>query len=200
MINVKEQDYAYQLKQETKTAHQETEKVLVQHLKQIRSKKDYAAILKTFYGYFEPLERLIHTYISHTDLPDINERRKASRLQDDLVALEINGKPDICQILPTIQNNSHAFGALYVIEGSTLGGEIIVKMLKANTAICLEEAALGFFYGYKEYNHTMWQKFQTALQEHVNDHNIQHVINAANETFRLLKNWMFLQHETTTSY
>jgi heme oxygenase (biliverdin-IX-beta and delta-forming) len=200
MINVKEQDYAYRLKQETKTAHQETEKVLVQRLQQISSKEDYVAILKMFYGYFEPLERLIHDHLNKTHLPDINERRKAARVQDDLTALKINGKPDICQTLPAIQNNSHAFGALYVIEGSTLGGEIIVKMLQRNTAVDLQDDALSFFYGYKEHNKTMWQKFQLALQEHVGNHNLEQVIAAADETFRLLKNWMLFQHETTSPY
>lgn len=198
MANVKEVGFGHRLKEETKTAHQETEKVLVQWMKRISTKDDYAGILKMFYGYFDPLEHLIYSQISESDLPDFKERRKATRLVEDLAALDILTKPNTSKSLPTIQNNSHAFGALYVIEGSTLGGEVIVKMLKANLALQLPDAALSFFYGYRENNKQMWQKFQHALQEHVSEHNMQQVILAANETFWLLKKWMLQQHETTT--
>ncbi len=200
MADVNEQYYAYTLKQETKPAHIETEKVLVKRLKEMRTKEAYAGVLKMFYGFVRPLEQQINSYISELELADINERRKATRLQDDLIALGIDEKPDICKDLPTIHNTSHAFGALYVIEGSTLGGEIIVKMLKANSALEVPDAALSFFYGYKENNLQMWQKFQRSMEQHMKPANVQQVIKAANETFRFLKNWMIYQHETTSPY
>lgn len=201
MTNVKQQDYAISLKHETKVAHLETEHILVQRLKKIQKKEDYAAILKMFYGYFAPLEKLVDNYIGKHLLQDIDERRKASRLQNDLVALGVTNKPDICAELPTIQNSSHAFGALYVLEGSTLGGEIIVKMLKANPALQIQDAALSFFYGYGENNKLMWQRFQKALHQHIGDSNkLLEVTMAANETFRCLKNWMLNHHHATNPY
>lgn len=179
------------IKKETKIAHAETEKILIPQLKNIQSKDDYARILQMFYGYFTPLQSRIEKFIDDRNLPDINERRKVAAIETDLFSLGVKEKPDICTQLPAIHHPLQALGALYVIEGSTLGGAIIAKMLQNNTALQATDAMLNFFKGYGEDTMQMWQAFKSFLENKIEtDDDLAQVIVAANETFVKLKAWM----------
>jgi heme oxygenase (biliverdin-IX-beta and delta-forming) len=180
-----------EIKKRTKQAHIETEHLLVPKLKSIRSKEDYAALLAMFYGFFGPLQERIERYINKQVLPDIEQRRKAVVIEQDIFNLQVNKKLDICDDLPTIHRLLQAFGALYVIEGSTLGGEIISKMLRKNEAVNIPEDSLQFFKGYGDQNGAMWQRFKQHMFLHLhNDEDVTTTTDAANETFVKLKNWM----------
>jgi len=68
------------------------------------------------------------------------------------------------EFLPEIKNTAQAFGALYVIEGSTLGGQIIKKMVQKQ--LCMEgNNGLSFFDGYREATSDMWQVFKGAYYQ-----------------------------------
>ena len=183
------------IKSETKQAHIETEQLLVPLLKNIKTKEDYAAVLSIFYGLFQPLQKEIEKHITEHALPDITKRRKAASIEKDIFYLEVNRKADICQDLPTIHHLLQAFGALYVVEGSTLGGQIITKMLQKNTSVSLPENSLNFFKGYGQDNVMMWQQFKTTLQQHIaNEDQLQQLVLAANDTFTKFKNWILKFH------
>lgn len=180
-----------EIKNKTKQAHLETEHLLIPKLKSIQSKEDYAAILSMFYGFFSPLQQRIESHITKQTLPDIEQRRKAAVIEQDIVSLHVSQKLDICEDLPTIHHLLQAFGALYVIEGSTLGGEIISKMLRKNDNVNIPENALQFFKGYGEQNLAMWQSFKEfMLQQIHSDTDVAIVTDAAKDTFVKLKNWM----------
>lgn len=177
------------LKEATKTNHQQLEKVLVGKLKAIRSAEGYADVLKLFYGYFGGLELLINNTIGDDILPDNAERRKTQSLANDLQFLgsEIPTKATVDE-LPALNTPLQALGALYVIEGSTLGGKIISKMMQQQLG--LEAGAMTFFAGYGNRTDQMWETFKNAL-----DHQAQNpeqeavVIAAANETFLKFGEW-----------
>ncbi|WP_121354685.1 biliverdin-producing heme oxygenase [Flavisolibacter nicotianae] len=176
------------IKETTRTLHEEVEQLLLPQLTTIKNPGDYGSILKMFYGYFQPLENLIHQYITKEELPDIADRRKAAAIRNDLNAI---GDSEIawqsCTHLPRLQNTAQAFGALYVLEGSTLGGKMIAKMLLKNAAFSTCENALTFFSGYGEDTGNKWKTFLDVLnrQENAGD-----VVHGANETFLYLKRWM----------
>jgi heme oxygenase (biliverdin-IX-beta and delta-forming) len=188
MDSVQALNYSLQIKHQTKEAHLETERSLIPLLKSIRSKDDYGKVLQLFYGYYAPLEEKIESVITEEELPDLKDRRKASLLHHDLSNLQIKWKPDLCTDLPTVDHLPQAFGALYVLEGSTLGGVIISKMLQSNPHAALDHTVLQFFSGYGEDNMLMWERFQEHLQQAINnDDELQLAIAAANETFLKLK-------------
>ena len=172
----------------TKTVHEEVEQLLLPRLTAIQNQDDYAAILKMFYGYFYPLEKIVQSHISPSELPDVTERRQAASIVKDLQAIG-HGENQIalCTQLPQIEKTAQAAGALYVLEGSTLGGKVIVKMLRRNKGAAVPENALRFFEGYGEETGNKWKAFLQFLnrQENTND-----VVAAANETFLYLKYWM----------
>lgn len=181
------------LKTETAQHHAETENYLVPHLKQIQTTADYAAILRMFYGFFKPLEEQIAGVISTDFLPDISSRKKAHLAEQDLQRLadQAGEELSIAKSLPSINNLRQAFGALYVLEGSTLGGRYIAKMLAKNQAN-LPAAAMSFFEGYGEATGPMWLAFQQKLNEFTPEETPE-IIAAANETFIKMKAWMQTQ-------
>ena len=179
---------AAMIKDSTKTVHEDVEQLLLPHLASVQNTADYAAILKMFYGYFLPLEKMIEAFITQAILPDMTERRKASAIMHDLSAIgqEVEAL-SLCTHLPQIENAAQAIGALYVLEGSTLGGKMIAKMLRKNEALSLTDDKLTFFSGYGEETGNKWRTFLLVLNEQEDSSD---VVKGANETFFYLKCWM----------
>lgn len=174
------------VKNVTQKEHEEVEAILLPALTSIRTTEDYATILKMFYGYFYPIETSIENFLPLDLLPDLAERRKASTLLEDLHRLgQATDILPICKKLPSISNPAQAFGALYVLEGSTLGGKQIAKMLAKNPAV--PEGTTRFFSGYGEQTGSRWKSFVQVFNQQSDG---EAVIASANETFYLLKGWM----------
>lgn len=182
---------AEQLKKDTLVNHQQLEKMLVSRMKATRSTTDYVNLLQLFYGYFGGLEMHIAPYINSENLADYADRRKSAALADDIKAL--GGQPDekaSATDLPAINSAPQAFAALYVIEGSTLGGKIISKMMAQQLNITNGQG-LKFFSGYGDATETMWNSFKTALNTQADTiANQTIVIDTANETFTKFKQWI----------
>ena len=182
---------ADQLKTDTLENHQQLEKMLVGRMKAIRSAADYANLLQLFYSYFGGLEEQIDLYIGKAELPDYNVRRKSIALANDIRAMGATpGVKASADYLPEIGNRLQAFAAMYVIEGSTLGGKYISKMMAQQLNI-KDEHGLSFFSGYGDNTDTMWECFKITLngQEKVAG-DADMVISTANETFAKFKKWI----------
>ena len=176
------------LKEETALAHRESENILHPWITRIRSLEDYAELLRVFYGYFHPVQTAISRYVTVDILPDIHERRHASLIRKDLQALDKNtGQVKICAALPPIDNVARALGALYVLEGSTLGGRIICRLLKTNQQVTITDAQLHFFSGYGAETGRRWQVCLEAL-DHQED--LDTMIASANATFLFFQKWI----------
>jgi len=94
---------------------------------------EYGSCLERFYRLYRPLEIDLARF---GQWPTIGieraERQHAGRLARDLEAL---GKSPLqladapIESLPVLSGFSHALGALYVLEGSTLGSQFILRHL-----------------------------------------------------------------------
>lgn len=179
------------LKEETLTQHQQVEKTLVGKMKAIRSAGDYIDLLKIFYGYFGGLEQKIKSYINQSQLEDYNKRRKTDAMGDDIEALGGTLPATASDNdLPAINNSLQAFGALYVIEGSTLGGSIISKMMQQHLKFDGQKG-LSFFNGYGDLTHQMWDNFKSSLNIAIKSPEDEAVVlQAANDTFSRFKHWI----------
>ncbi|RBQ02512.1 biliverdin-producing heme oxygenase [Pedobacter miscanthi] len=169
------------IKEATKAEHQNLEKQVVLKLKAIRSNADYADLLKHFYAYFNHIEASIKPYITESILPDYAQRRNSSYIKADI--LELGG--DITDLpyttVPKIENAVQALGALYVLEGSIMGGSIIVKMLEKGGVT----QGVSFFSGYGEATGMMWGNFVAVLNAQAKtEQDEEEAIVAANETFK----------------
>jgi heme oxygenase len=176
------------LKEKTRASHAQAEKLLYPFLNGISSSGDYAAILKMFYGFYEPLEKIHSSFISVTDLNDVSERKHTRHLLRDLKNLNI--EPDhipLCSDLPSIKSKAAAFGSMYVLEGATLGGRMITKMLLQHPVFPLESGSLHFFGGYGDATREKWIQFQQALNAQTET---SEMVQAANESFDCLGRWI----------
>ncbi len=169
-------------------AHQELEKVLIKLLRAMQDQNDYIKILQRFYSYFSALEDRINLYIGGSELSDYLQRRKSGSLVKDIHSLGgVLGEKVSLADLPLIENHLQAFGAMYVMEGSTLGGLIISQMITKQLGI-QQHNGLLFFQSYGDHLTTMWETFKLALNRQVdNETDAEIVVNAANSTFRQFK-------------
>lgn len=172
-----------ELKERTKDAHMALEKIVVEHLKAIQTREDYTRLLKYFYAFFQEVEKAIAPFVTSEVVPDYSERRNASHLKADIEALGGDVRKDMPQAaVPSITNKYQALGALYVMEGSVLGGRTIVKMLgKSNIS-----TGISFFSGYGENTPVLWGRFIELLNQQITrEEHKQEAIQAAKDTFNL---------------
>lgn len=156
-------------------------------MRNIDSIEGYTLLLKLFYSYFGGIEDDIKNFDWSDELPDYPDRRKTDTLERDIHFL--NGslpKKAKYPAIPAIEDQIQAFGALYVIEGSTLGGQIISGMFTKK--LNLSENGLSFFRGYGDSTRQFWGNFKAALDRHSDNANaVNKIIASANETFTKFK-------------
>lgn len=175
-----------QLKDSTHASHQALEKKMVSIIKKIKTRQDYVNFLKLMYGYYSALERRVQDHVTEME---IGKRRKASRLLDDISYFEATSTPDLCNELPPISSHAEALGAMYVMEGSTMGGKIIARMIEGQAGID-GPSGFSFFNGYGEETGTMWEEFKTFLNRPFDEIEKLNLILTANRTFRTFYNWI----------
>ncbi|MGG4480661.1 MULTISPECIES: biliverdin-producing heme oxygenase [Paenibacillus] len=185
------------LKSETAHYHRQVEQndYAKAIMNQTVSLEEYKEYLAKFYGFLKPLEEhaLQQPFWANTGL-DYGIRGKAILLENDLRNLgssdeEIKQLPR-CEELPDISSHARLFGYLYVIEGSTNGGQIITKRLSQFLPI---EAGHGleYFNAYGSETRTRWAEFMAQLVQFAKSEEDQNeMVHTASETFRLLDQWI----------
>jgi heme oxygenase len=181
--------FSHKIREETKSAHQSLEKLMIERIKSIRDLQGYEDLLILFYGFFQPMEVLFADHLNDSILPDLFHRRKSALLLSDIQLSFLDKNLwEICTDLPEITDSREALGAMYVLEGSTLGGPYIAQMLIKHAHIPTER--LGFFMGYRENTISMWQAFFNKLETYVSAHDCEEVIiEKARETFEKMHKW-----------
>jgi heme oxygenase (biliverdin-IX-beta and delta-forming) len=149
--------------------------------------------MKKFFDFFSPLEEAIYQE-GIVPVEDIMVRRKMHLMYQDLLFLradktELNSK----QIIPGIPEFSSVaakMGIMYVMEGSTLGGKVIGRML--NKSLGLDNGkGTSFYNSYGENLGPMWKSFVFSLTDYaVKSKNDAEIIQAATTTFASFKNWL----------
>ncbi len=111
------------LRSATSAAHRGLENV-TRLPESIRTLDDYAACLSHFHSVVAPLEAQCAAF---TALASFGLSARAPLLRADLVALGLS--PAAPLTLPAVPCLPAALGALYVLEGSALGGKVILRAL-----------------------------------------------------------------------
>ena len=156
---------------------------------------DYARVLNAFLGFFEPLEAGLSSISTWNSAGlDIRQRLRSNMLKEDLRSLgESTSQIALiqrCGDLPTITNMEEGLGCLYVLEGSTLGGQHISRELE-NRFNLSEKTGAGFFHGYGSQTLVMWRDFCSCVRKHAVSSKIQaDIIATARDTFDKLESWM----------
>lgn len=185
--------FLQRLRSETANNHQLIEQNSVSQL--LMSEEvtivQYAHYLKRLYGFVHGFEKMVFPILEHHPLLQLDERRKSHFIQADLALLNhAAAQPDVSdEIFSThYPTAAAAFGGMYVLEGSTLGGQIISKHLSK----VLGAAVAGkttYLSAYANQTSTMWKSFLHLLCEAAaNNYNEGEIIESAVNTFSLLNN------------
>ena len=181
------------LREETSDLHNQMENTpLLNHFREKTiSDESYSLILKKFFSFFSNLETELNSFSEIENfLPDYHERRKSNLILTDLKALNQAPLNITEKIIPDISSAGEAFGCLYVMEGSTLGGKIISSVIMEKLKIGAETGG-SFFYGYGPETGIKWKNFCSALNTFSEEKKQEDaVVKGASETFLKLKNWL----------
>lgn len=175
------------LKQQTR--HQHTELEQLNNLP--ASLQDYLVQLELFYGFIAPWERRLAETLEEDD-PVRGGREKTAWLEADLAffgytAREIGALPQ-CHDLPPTDTREQILGAAYVIEGSTLGGQLISRHL--TQALGLSPGGGDqYFRSYGPAVGPMWQAFRQQLLSYSSPQADPVIVAAAQDMFARLHAW-----------
>lgn len=122
---------------------------------------------------------------------DPKARRKCGWLEADLAAMggvTVPADRAECGSLPRMDTASRAFGCAYVLEGATLGGRHISRMLEQSQA---PADARRFFGSYGRETAEKWASFCAALENFAAAEGCaEEMMEAAEETFSALTAWL----------
>lgn len=161
----------------------------------------YVQVLQRFLGFVAPMEGALQEVAGIAAIvPDLSSRMRTGLLQQDLLTLGHDGE-DIanlrrCRVLPEVCSVAQALGYLYVMEGSTLGGQIIARRIQE--AGVVSPLACAFFRSHGAQVGPMWKRFSAALETYAERHPIDAdtICTAARRTFRDLGAWFAESEES----
>lgn len=125
---------------------------------------DYQQLLGIYYSLYHQLEAAIKAYLRLQPIDfDYQPRYKTPLLFNDLKYWHITPEPLACQIvMPELNSLGALLGLLYVLEGSTLGGQFIAQHLKLTYGYTRSTGS-DFYSAYGEQTTTHWQSFISYL-------------------------------------
>lgn len=155
----------------------------------------YIHLLQRLYGFYSTVETAIIPQVSQPGFYfSYSERTKLPALKADLNAMGVS--ETTLQSLPKIssdwipQDLDSVLGLLYVLEGSTLGGQVISRHLKTQLQLG-ESSGLQFFSGYGPQTGLMWKSFQAVLNQNLNSpEKMKRAADTAQMTFQKLGDWL----------
>jgi heme oxygenase len=178
----------------TRAAHQslETQIGIVSAITDLTA---YRQLLERLLGFFQPLERrLCAVPALRAVVSDLDSRMRGSLLEADLAELglsnfELRELPR-CSDLPSSVGVGRALGSLYVLEGSTLGGQVIAREIAARSAPAAR--ACRFFRSDGDDVGARWKQFATAMERYADDRPSEAAVicESALQTFERLGAWM----------
>jgi heme oxygenase len=156
----------------------------------------YADCLSMFQAIFAALEDRLATFNASRQIEiDFEVRCRSPALRLDLAALgRFEAKPVDLAAGP--ECFSEALGALYVLEGSTLGGKMILADISGRLGASIA-GATRFFEGHGAHAGAMWLAFRKALDSYANDNAAMadRIVDGATKTFQLFADAMRARRE-----
>jgi heme oxygenase len=183
------EDLLTALRAQTTTQHKDLEHAL-DLLAEPLSRERFLHVLQRFFGFHAVWEAGV---LRHPSLRAFHVARcRTPLLRADLLALgrtadEIDALPT-CEPARTLTADAGAcLGSLYVMEGSTLGGQVISRALAG--APWAPPGGLRSFNPYGAETGARWKEFRAFAERTGQMHSREAIIDGARRTFELLKEW-----------
>lgn len=156
------------------------------------TREDYAAFVTRTFAFVEPCEAALRA-AAGAPPGDLDARWKTPLLRDNLSALGIDAdavaaRPGAGE-RPGLERWPAALGYLYVIEGSTLGGQVLLRSLVPR--LSLTRAETVFLRSYDEDVGGMWKAFLATLDAALSASaaDASTIVDTARDTFVTLEAW-----------
>ncbi|MBA2404436.1 MAG: biliverdin-producing heme oxygenase [Bdellovibrionales bacterium] len=178
------------LKTHTAQVHKDLEKKL-NLLSPDMTIEAYIQLLKSFYGFYSSFEsHLIKSEYNHF----MENRLKSKHIVEDLISLGLSEKEiGLISITPLQPHFSleQWLGSLYVIEGSTLGAQVLTIHF-TNKFNFLNLQGSKFFDGYGPKTGLYWKEFLSFLEKEWKDKSLSEdkIIASAQSTFLQIGLWL----------
>ncbi len=182
-------DILERLRAETRAAHEAIEHDLAWETR-VATRVGYRALLARFWGFHAVLEPALGETL---DEPAFFEpRRRLAHLVADLrflglddAAIQALPRPRLA--LPS--DRDEAFGALYVLEGSTLGGQVIAKHIGRQLGLSTEDGC-RYYAAHGRDTGAMWKAFRLRLAEEAARGRADVIVASATATFDAMRHWL----------
>jgi len=152
---------------------------------------DYKKLLTINYIIHQKLENKLANMLD-TELAnelEMDSRLKINALEKDLNYWQIDNltlPPLDFDLYVPEKNTAEILGSLYVLEGATLGGNVIKKYILANPNFKDHENGLNYYGVYGSALGAKWKSFVTVLNNRIKDEDYERCVNSANQTFENL--------------
>ena len=167
-LNFKYMSLRQQLKTATQPYHDQTEQLSGPSAR--FTLDDYRTFLLTGWLFHGSLERSLTAFLPDWLKADLQwaDRLKTPRITQDLHELGVDPAASLAPLPFSIDSVPQALGALYVAEGSTLGGMMMKKTWEADAAIA-PHSSFHFLGCYGAQTGAYWKAFISVLESTVTD-------------------------------
>lgn len=189
--SVKPLDLLAELRARTAEAHTRLERGL-DLLREPLERQRFVHLLERFHGFHAVWEPQVARTLGQ-EASFLTPRQRTHRAAQDLMALG-HSRRDVAELplclaaARLVSSPAAAIGSLYVLEGSTLGGQIISRHLQ--DAAWVPQDGLGYFDPYGPATGTMWRHFRLWAESASKHGSAEAVVAAAVATFQTLQDWL----------
>jgi heme oxygenase len=154
----------------------------------------YTSYLEKLLGFYEPLEDALAPHPWHEVGLAFADRRKTGLLMHDLGHLGYDeaalAAVARCTELPRLSDLPAALGCLYVLEGATLGGQILTRHIERRLGLA-PATGCAFLASYGAAVGVMWRQFGEGLTAFpCDDKTTRRMVQSARTTFHAFERWL----------
>jgi heme oxygenase len=176
------------LRQETETDHHNVEAAVSLIHPGLKS-AEYVQCLQRMYGVVAAWEERAAEMAPEWLQPSLLARQRRLHLKLDLARFGAAEKDDGRPVLPEMNNLPSLLGTMYVMEGSTLGGQLIARHVEV--ALHLSEGqGSSYFRGHGSQTGPLWKEFCEMLKLRIPDEQTDAVVVSAKAMFSTFGIWM----------
>ncbi|MBA2680079.1 MAG: biliverdin-producing heme oxygenase [Ktedonobacteraceae bacterium] len=186
------------LRRETEACHRAVENCIPLMHAELDTAQ-YVRCLRQMYGIVAAWEERAADAAPAWMQSTLAERQRKRLLELDLAWFGVAEQDDRRPMLPEMNALPRLLGTMYVMEGSTLGGQLIARHLE--TTLHLRDGkGNAYFRGHGIQTGPMWKEFCEMLKQRVSDDQTDTVVASAKAMFTTFGEWMSGKSVMNESY
>lgn len=177
------------LREDTRELHARVER-RVDLPRRCATLEGYTGLLVRMLGLYIPIESKLRLLDWSETGVNIAARHKSDMIRADLGALGACDDVPVYAAVPELRTLAAGFGCLYVIEGSTLGGQVILRHVRDALGLSPAHGA-SFFASYGPRLGAMWRAFGQAADAYCTTQpRVEEALDASVHTFEAFERWL----------